>query len=103
MLSEEEAKADAGIEPRDMSEVSAWRETTDDSILYALELYGSLLAGQTNGMSESLPLPSVEAAMRIEGVPVGQRRAMAGRLLAIHQRVVEVWKVRHRAEKMNRG
>lgn len=96
MLSDEEHRIEGGAQARDMAPLSTWRETTDDRVLHALDLYGSLLIGQTNGMNDSLSLPALESALRLDAVPEDARREVASRLLMVHQRAVEVYKMRHR-------
>ena len=93
----EEQRMDAGQEPRDLSEYSAWRKTTDACILADIELYGSLLSGQTNGFSEALSIPAVRAAMDLAQVPEDDWFDVSQRLVQIHSRVVEDWKRKHKA------
>ena len=61
VMSDEENRITQGAPPRDMSDYTEWRDDTDPCVLSDLNFYGTYLAGQTNGMSTSLPLPSVVA------------------------------------------
>lgn len=97
MLAMEERRIEAEQEPRDLSDYSAWRKTTDAHLLSELDLYGALLSGQTNGFSEALPLPAIRAAMDLAQIPEDDWMDVSQRLLQIHVQVVADWKRKHKA------
>jgi len=96
---DEEGRQAMGAEPRDTSEVTAWRKSTDEVVLEALDLYGSRLIGQTNGFSDALSLPALVAALDLEGVEQKDRPEMADMILRIHTRAMEIWKVEQESRK----
>jgi len=96
---DEAKRIDAGADPRDLSERSQWRETTDVEIQEALEMYGTFLAGQTNGMNDALSLPAVAIALDLEEIPREDRSELTRRLFLIHTRALEIAEARHRKAK----
>ena len=98
-LSDEDHRIDAGAEPRDMSERSVWRDTTDGCVQDALRFYGENLVGQTCGFSDALSLAAVMAAFDIEGVPQEDRPELKRRMVLIHGAAMEEAKRRHRMSK----
>ena len=97
-MSEQEAMSDEETQQtgRDLSQKSEWREGTDLCVLLDLNFYGAYLAGQSNGMSSSLPLPSVVAALEIEGVERNEWPERTARLLRIHGNIVDITEQRRR-------
>jgi len=93
---DEEVRIDGGAEPRDLSERSTWRERTDPAVLQTLDLYGTYLTGQTDGLSEALSLPAVAAVLEIEDIDQAERPETTRRLLLIHARVMEIARMRRR-------
>lgn len=84
-MGEQEAnRAIEGAPPRDVSSYSEWRNSADPENLDLLSLYGRFLVGQYAGMTEMLALPSVVAALEINGVPRDQWPTTAERLLCLH-------------------
>lgn len=99
VLSDEENRIIHGAQPRDMSIYTDWRADTDHCVLSDLNFYGTYLSGQTNGMSDSLPLPSVVAALEIEGVERHEWPERTARLLRIHGNIVGIAEQRQRLAK----
>ena len=93
---DEETRLACGAEPRDLSEYSSWRDDTDLCVLEALDMYGTYLIGQTNGLSDALALSSVVAVFDIEGVASDERPELTRRLLLIHSYVTEIAHKRQR-------
>lgn len=89
-MRDEDGRLDDGQQPRDLSEYGSWRKTADFCILEALDIYGSYLAGQSNGMSDSLDLGAIVAAFDIEDVPALDRPQLAQHMLLIHHHVREI-------------
>ncbi len=97
MLEDEQARTDAGAEPRDIASVyGKWREETDAYVIETLAFYGTYLTGQTNGMSDALSLPAVLAAFDIAGVPQEDRLDATEYLLLIHSRVMDEVRMREK-------
>lgn len=96
IMRDEAGRIAAGADPRDTSSYSSWRETTDGSILEALDLYGSYLIGQANGMSDALSLQAIEVALRFAGIPRADRADLALRCIQIHSGVMEIARLRER-------
>lgn len=65
----------------------------DIEIQDALEIYGSFLIGQTNGMNDALSLPAVAAALELTGTPLPERPEVARRLLLVHADCLAVMKI----------
>ena len=87
-LSDEDQRIECGAEPRDMSERSTWRETTDGCIQDALRFYGMYLVGQTSGFSDALNLAAVVTAFDIEAIPPEDRPELARRMAERSEGVV---------------
>lgn len=81
---------EAGMPPRDIASYSAWRDTAPACVLDALNIYGTYLINQSNGMSDALDLTAVVAAMELEDMPKEDRPDMAILLLLIHARCREI-------------
>ncbi len=95
-LEDEADRIEAGADARDLSVRSSWREECDLEIQDCLELYGSYLIGQTNGMNDALSLPALAAALDLARTPHRERPEIARRLLQIHARVSEIAEMRRR-------
>lgn len=79
-----------------IEQVSAWREGTDACVLEALEIYGRFLFGQSNGISDALPLSAIESCFNIIGIDADDRADLAERILQVHGIAVEFRRKRER-------
>lgn len=73
----------------DLTDYGGWRSEADPENLELIEMYGTLLVNQYQGMGDALSLPSVVAALDLCGVPQSRRRDTARRLVYLHGLVLK--------------
>jgi len=95
----EEQMQESGMEPRDLSAYSEWRQTADRCVISALSFYGTYLSGQTNGLTDGLSLQSVLAAFEIDGTEADDRPELTRRCMMIHSEAMSIVRFRERSSK----